>query len=102
MLATFKQAVLDVFQLTNFLGCRGTPAGRALFNLFSDDINGRQTGDKFSARNKAVLEAKIAVGWRPSLPGASYAHNHYFETPCDWLMLLNIVFLSSFQLQANL
>ena len=49
--------------------CRGTPAGRALFNLFSDDVNGRQTGDKFSARNKAVLEAKIAMGWRPSLPG---------------------------------
>ena len=48
---------------------RGTPAGRALFNLFSDDVNGKQTGDKFSARNKAVLEAKIAMGWRPSTPG---------------------------------
>lgn len=48
---------------------RGTPAGRALFNLFSDDVNGKQTGDKFSARNKAVLEAKIAMGWRPSVPG---------------------------------
>lgn len=49
--------------------CRGTPAGRALFNLFSDDVNGKKSGDKFSARNKAVLEAKIAMGWRPSLPG---------------------------------
>lgn len=48
---------------------RGTPAGRALFNLFSDNVNGKQTGDKFSARNKAVLEAKIAMGWRPSIPG---------------------------------
>lgn len=48
---------------------RGTPAGRALFNLFSDDVNGRHTGDKYSARNKAVLEAKIAMGWRPSVPG---------------------------------
>lgn len=48
---------------------RGTPAGRALFNLFSDDVNGKQTGDKFSARNKAVLEAKTAMGWRPSVPG---------------------------------
>jgi len=37
--------------------------------LFSDDVNGRKSGDSFSARNKAVLEAKIAMGWRPSLPG---------------------------------
>ena len=48
---------------------RGSPAGRALYNLFSEDINGRQTGDKFSARNKAVFEAKIAMGWKPSSPG---------------------------------
>lgn len=57
---------------------RGTPAGRALFNLFSDDVNGKQTGDKFSARNKAVLEAKIAMGWRPSVPGTA---DHTF---CLW------------------
>ena len=53
---------------------RGTPAGRALFNLFSDDVNGRQTGDKFSARNKAVLEAKVAMGWRPTMPGDFTLH----------------------------
>ncbi|KAL3154104.1 hypothetical protein ABBQ32_013639 [Trebouxia sp. C0010 RCD-2024] len=53
---------------------RGTPAGRALFNLFSDNVNGKQTGDKYSARNKAVLEAKVAMGWRPSLPGATASH----------------------------
>ncbi|KAL3139995.1 hypothetical protein ABBQ38_004280 [Trebouxia sp. C0009 RCD-2024] len=53
---------------------RGTPAGRALFNLFSDNVNGKQTGDKYSARNKAVHEAKTALGWRPSLPGAKASH----------------------------
>ena len=48
---------------------RGSPAGRALYNLFSQDVSGRQTGDRFSARNKAIFEAKIATGWKPSTPG---------------------------------
>ncbi len=61
--------------------CRGTPAGRALFNLFSDDVNGRKSGEKFSARNKAVLEAKIAMGWRPSLPGEAGFLKVVFRVP---------------------
>jgi hypothetical protein len=44
---------------------RGSPAGRALFNVYNGDSAGKSVGRRFSDRNRRAHEQKLATGWTP-------------------------------------
>jgi len=62
--ASFVGGMADK-ELYNLLG-RGSPAGRALFNIYNGDSAGRRAGSEFHGRNKQAHERKLSKGWQPS------------------------------------
>jgi hypothetical protein len=51
-------------ELWEILG-RGSPAGKALFNLYSGDNSGKTAGERFHQRNRKTHERKVEGGWEP-------------------------------------
>lgn len=60
----FSPSANEVNQVWKLLG-RDTPGGKALFNLYGGDKNGRASGQEFHNRNAKMHAKKIASGWSP-------------------------------------